>query len=173
MTRLATWVINRDSQLFYYINRSCRGNALNRLMPWVTELGGPIFTIFSSLIFYVLGREPLNKAAFDAMMALVFSHVAAHFVKRFITRPRPYLVLPGAYTVEFPLKDPSFPSGHTTAAFSLAIAYSLHFPILTAPLVLLAVVTGFSRVYLGLHYPSDVVMGALFGTIAAILSFSI
>lgn len=171
MPRLARWAFSKDNEIFYYINRGCRSPILNFLMPWVTEFGGPTFTIVSSLLLIVLGHGIWKSAALDTIIALTVSHVAAYFVKRLITRPRPYLVLPEAYTVEFPLTDPSFPSGHTTAAFALAVTYLLYFPVLTMPLLFLACATGISRIYLGLHYPSDVVMGALFGTVAAVLCF--
>jgi len=171
MSHWNTWVFARDRQLFYCINGSCRNRFLDLVLPWITELGGPVFTIFSCLFFYFFGKGQLSLAAFDSMLALVFSHLAVHVVKRVFIRPRPYLVLPGAYTMEVPLTDPSFPSGHTTAVFALAISYALYFPVLTPLFILLAAATGFSRIYLGLHYPSDVLMGVIFGSLAALLSY--
>lgn len=59
--------------------------------------------------------------------------------------------------------DSSFPSGHTTFAFTQAVIYSHHYPRLRVPLFVYAALVGFSRVYLAKHYPSDVLGGAVLG----------
>lgn len=73
-------------------------------------------------------------------------------------------------TVTSRLLDPSFPSGHTTAAFSIVGGVSVAFG--SVPLVLwpIAGVVGISRIYLGHHYPTDVLAGALIGGAFAVLT---
>ncbi|HBS60308.1 MAG TPA: phosphatase PAP2 family protein [Firmicutes bacterium] len=171
MFQLAAWCFDLDQQLFYRFNHSCRKYWLDTLMPWVTKLGGAVFTVVLNLILYQYGNMKLSTAAGAALLALTFSHLAVQICKRVFTRPRPYLVFPNAHIIQTPLEDPSFPSGHTTAAFSLAIVYALFFPAMAIPLCLLASAVGFSRIYLGLHFPSDVLMGALLGAITAISIF--
>lgn len=170
MNSLSTWLRDWDQQWFYFCNRACRVRIFDLSMPWITELGGPFFSVLSCLLLYFWGTPDLRITAWDGLLALVFSHLAAQIIKWAFTRPRPYMTLPDVYTV-FPLKDPSFPSGHTTAAFSLAVCYALHFPFFAGPLLTVAAVVGFSRIYLGLHYPSDVGIGALLGSSAATLTF--
>jgi undecaprenyl-diphosphatase len=57
----------------------------------------------------------------------------------------------------------SFPSGHTAAAFAMATLVSFHFPILTLPVIIWALLVGFSRIYLGVHYPTDILAGIVIG----------
>ena len=71
--------------------------------------------------------------------------------------------------------SPSFPSGHTTEAFALATSLSLACPkwYVVAPVYSWAIAVGYSRMHLGVHYPSDVIVGALIGAGSAYLSFKV
>lgn len=89
---------------------------------------------------------------------------ARRYRQKLYPRLRPYLALPDTNTFRNPLKDHSFPSGHTTAIFASTVPYMIAYPVLTAVLLPLACTVGFSRIYLGLHYPSDVLAGAVIGS---------
>ncbi len=101
------------------------------------------------------------------MTALAVSHLPVAVAKKLYPRMRPYLALPGTNTFRNPLKDHSFPSGHTTAIFASTVPYMVAFPTLTVILLPLACIVGFSRIYLGLHYPSDVFAGLVIGSSVA------
>lgn len=99
-------------------------------------------------------------------MTVVVSHILVQIVKRAVSRRRPAGVIRCASLVREPDRF-SFPSGHATASMSVALAYGTAFPTWAAPLLLLALVVGFSRVRLGVHYPSDVVVGQLIAVCTA------
>ena len=90
-----------------------------------------------------------------------------YLLKKNIKRPRPFVVRPNVHFHIVPPDEFSFPSGHTAAAFLMAVLLSSAFPILTVPAILWACMVGFSRVFLGVHYPTDVLAGMLLGITSA------
>lgn len=166
------WVQAGDYYLFYYVNQRLQCSFLDRVMPFFTILGSAAFALFFSLATVILGREQARAAGWQAFFALTGSHLMVRLFKNWVGRCRPYLALPGARYLARPWQDYSFPSGHTAASFSLAIIFALNFPALTLPLVALAGLTGISRMYVGMHYPTDVLGGATMGALFAYIVHS-
>ena len=109
------------------------------------------------------GVLPVAAAAVAAGAAWVLANVA----KVIADRPRPYQVMAGAVLRQQPAHGTSFPSSHTAVALAVVIALV---PFLARPLaaagIAYAVLVGWSRVYLGVHYPLDVLAGAGIGMAA-------
>jgi undecaprenyl-diphosphatase len=99
-----------------------------------------------------------------ALITLVASHLVVQLVKRTVGRPRPSRALVRTALVAEPDRF-SFPSGHATAAMSVAFVYASAYPSLALPLVALAGAVGISRVFLGVHYPGDVLIGQLLAVV--------
>jgi undecaprenyl-diphosphatase len=108
----------------------------------------------------------LHQASELALATLILSHGVVQLVKRTVVRGRPAAVSDCVALVQEPDRF-SFPSGHATASMSVALAYGIAFPAWALPLLLLALLVGFSRVRLAVHYPSDVLVGQLIAGAAA------
>jgi len=143
-------------------------------MPRITHLGGVCFTLLLCMGLYIFGRGDAKVAAIKALVTITGSQGIVQLFKRTIERKRPYLVLPDVSTFwKNLLRDHSFPSGHTTAGFSLAVILSIYFPAFAIYSYLLATMVGISRIYTGMHYPSDVLSGAFIGTAFAFMTNAI
>jgi undecaprenyl-diphosphatase len=140
---------------------------IDRLLRIATHGGGVAWTILLPLAF--VPSSSSRRTALAALGANIGSHLVVQILKRTVVRPRPSVALhdlkasvalPDAY---------SFPSGHACAATAIAgVLLFAHSP-LAPPFVLLALLVGASRVYLRVHYPSDVVAGHFIGAAGAFI----
>lgn len=160
-----------ECQLFRNVNRYFDWKKLNVFFRTITHLGGATFTISITLIILLFGSQAVKFTAFAALISLAVSHLPVAVLKKMYPRRRPYLVLDKIKVTESPLEDHSFPSGHTTAIFSVIVPFVLLQPILAFVFIPLGLFVAISRIYLGLHYPSDVLAGILLGASAGVLSF--
>lgn len=171
MGKAFRYIQRGDIAVFYMINDRAKCRALDLIMPAVTHLGGAVVSIGLAAAALMLGRTgELNYGwnyGWNISISLAFSHLLIHCIKKIVNRPRPNISLSKVNTFDISLYDYSFPSGHTTAAFSIAASISLIFPQLGIYPFVLAGLVGMSRIYLGVHYPTDVLIGALIGTVSA------
>jgi len=140
-------------------------SALDNALPWVTHLGSH-FAAFLFIIlcsFLIKGRKVFRRL----MLLYAFQSGVLYGLKYLIQRQRPLFFL---HTVAQKLSkgpgeilDPSFPSGHALYAFMMATLLATWFPRYRLIFCVVAGFIGWTRVYLGLHYPTDVIAGALLG----------
>lgn len=101
------------------------------------------------------------------LIAVALADWSAAAVKALVDRPRPFDRYPEPDTLVPHPPDASFPSGHASTSFAAATMLSLAFPPLAPALLVLAAAVAFSRVYVGVHYPLDVLAGAVLGALVA------
>ncbi len=142
-----------------------------RSHPWLTaffrgasRLGDGSLWYLSGLCFLILGEPATRWAVAAAAVAIGLSVALFMTVKNLIGRPRPYVAWQELPCLMLPPDRFSFPSGHTMTAFAACGVYSQMIPGAALFFLPVAIVIGLSRVFLGLHYPTDVLVGALLGT---------
>ena len=146
---------------------------LDFLMPIITLFGdGGIFWIALAVILLLFKKTRKIGLTMGISLALGFI-VGNLFLKNVVARIRPYDLNESFSLLIEKLHDFSFPSGHTLASFEASVSIFLHNKKFGIPAVILAVLIAFSRLYLYVHYPTDVLASIILGTGFAILSFFI
>jgi undecaprenyl-diphosphatase len=135
------------------------------LMRAITRLGEPGVIVTLTLALASGLIPDARSAGMLAAFALTLSHLAVQVLKRSVTRPRPQLPV-GIASLVVPQDRFSFPSGHAAAALSVALPLALALPDVAGTAVLLVgLLVGVSRCYLGVHYPGDVLAGWVLGAL--------
>ncbi len=142
---------------------------LKSFMRAFTELGSILVWIPVVPLLWLIHRKKEATTLFIALLTVV---VFAASMKYAIDRPRPYDVILAVDPLYRPL-DPSFPSAHAMTVFAGAMAIGTKWRKMLIPLLALAVAVGFSRVYIGVHFPFDIVSGALIGILIGLLADSL
>lgn len=158
-----------DDLFIDLINGKMKNKYFDIFMYKVTDLGGAIFSSLFSLVLLVFGNNKVRLIAIEALLVLFISQIIVQSLKKMLGRERPYVIMEKLNTFGIDLSDYSFPSGHTTASFSIATTLALNIPILTYLVFIIAIIIGVSRIYLGVHYPTDVAAGIILGMGSSLL----
>ncbi|MGZ7119292.1 MAG: phosphatase PAP2 family protein [Methanobacterium sp.] len=169
-------VLNYNILLFYSINNGLENNILNFIMPLLTNFGSLVAWCIICGFLYLFGGNKAKKVAILGLMALFISNGLIYLLKPIIAEPRPFLVLGNVHQLVPENEIYSFPSGHTASSFAAATVIGLNYALklgnktfkLIYPLTIFAAVIGFSRIYIGIHYPLDIIFGAFIGVSCAL-----
>jgi membrane-associated phospholipid phosphatase len=144
---------------------------LDNIFIGVTMLGDGLFAIGIAVVLFGAGYR---RTAFYIIVAYLLSGIAAQVLKHMIYAPRPRVVISTSVYTHFidgitGTGWSSFPSGHTSSIFALAtvLALVVSKKYWSIPLLFIAVLVGYSRIYLGQHFLQDVLAGAILGTLTA------
>jgi undecaprenyl-diphosphatase len=146
---------------------------LDRLMVSASRIGDGY--LYPVICIGILAFDPSTAARLIPAMLLAFAMELPiqRLLKHTTKRPRPFIRIPGMRNLVKPPADFSFPSGHTTAAFLVAVQLGQAYPVLLFPCLFVAMIIGLSRIYNGVHYPSDVIAGMILGISSAEMGMAV
>lgn len=163
-----------DIEILNWINENLHNsNFVNHLFKLITHLGDYL-TIFACLGFVLLFFKNTRKKAIILLLGICFTALVGVILKVGINRPRPFVenIELARFIKGIGLKFPtsaSFPSGHTLICFASATMLTLLFGKVGAWSFILASLIAFSRIFLCLHYLTDVIGGIIIGSICGVL----
>jgi undecaprenyl-diphosphatase len=162
-----------DSNVCVAVNHTSQYRVIRDLFRCVSRLGDGLFWYALMIgILIVKGAEGLAPVLHMVLAGLAGTTLYK-WLKGKTLRPRPYEVHQDIWLTGKPLDKFSFPSGHTLHAVIFCVVLINYYPQLAIIAVPFTALVGLSRVVLGLHYPSDVLAGALLGGLIAGISFQI
>ena len=165
-------LIAMEADILLWIQNNIRNDVLTPIFKFVTTLGnaGVIWIVLS---VGLLIPKKTRRVGVLALVSLLFSALIDNVIlKNVVARTRPYDVIEGLTSLVGAQKDYSFPSGHTGSAFAAAGVMFRGLPKkFGIPILVFACLMGLSRLYVGVHYPSDVLGGALIGTGIALFTY--
>ncbi len=153
------WISLWDATLLTLVNPALVNPPLGMLFGLITHLGSVVAIVVLSTVLYLISHK---REAVLSFTSLLLGIVIVLPLKMLILRPRPYSILETVIPLEGEL-DASFPSGHSERVFALAVVLSGKGFKASLPPYLLAFMIAFSRLFLGVHYPTDVLVGSVMG----------
>ena len=162
-----------EFQILDSIQKNLSGNIMNKLMCYVSTLGN-CGTLWIILTIIMLFFKKTRKYSITCALSLIIMFLTCNvFIKNTVCRLRPIQIRKFVNLIVSPPSDYSYPSGHTFAAFAFATALLCCNKKLGIPAIIAACLMSFSRLYLYVHFPTDVFAGIVLGIITGILSYYI
>jgi undecaprenyl-diphosphatase len=137
---------------------------LDHVLPWVTYLGSHFALILFILLSWIVTKQ--RKVIRHLVLLYAIQSAVIYSLKFLIQRQRPFLFLEMASKLSKgpgEILDPSFPSAHAAFSFMMATLLAAWFPRFRIIFYIAAGFIGWTRIYLGLHFPTDVIVGGLLG----------
>jgi membrane-associated phospholipid phosphatase len=154
-----------DDLGFTYLNmRGYRPRWLDWVMLAITQIGNGLVAVILAVYMFFDG---FTRLAYELLLGVISLWLIVELIKALIQRPRPVFNTANTRVVGYRERGRSFPSGHTSQAFFLATLLAFRFTAILEVKILLffiALVVGLTRMYVGAHYPRDVLAGAVLGT---------
>lgn len=162
-------ITQTDLSILLWIQANLRNSIVTPFLQFISFLGnGGLFFIVLNIILLFLVRH--RKLAVSLAFAQIIQAITVNLiVKKLIARPRPYSIESTLIPLVTQLKDYSFPSGHTaTAVCMTVVCYLTDYKKAGHISLVFSILMAFSRMYVGVHYPTDIIGGILTGILCAI-----
>lgn len=157
-----------DWNILYFIQTELRSGAMDAVMKLISLAGNAGIIFFLTAGVLLIFRS-YRRCGANILLAMAAGAVLANLImKPLIARDRPCWLDESIQLLVAQPHDHSFPSGHTLHAFLVATVIFLYDKRIGIPALIIAAVMGFSRIYLFVHFPSDVICGALIGAAVAV-----
>lgn len=159
-----------EASILLFIQEYIRNSLLDPFFILITHLGDSgIIWILISVMFLCFQRT--RKIAYMMIVAMLLSLLFNNLIlKNWIARVRPYEAVNGLHRIIEAQSDWSFPSGHSASSFAAAVViFKCMDKKIGIPALILALMISLSRLYVGVHYPTDVLFGIISGTCLALI----
>lgn len=159
-------IFDIDKAILLWIKEYLRNDILTPILRFITTLGNAgIFWIV--LTFILLLYKPTRKLGILCLVALIEEFLVCHvLIKNIVKRARPYARIEGLNPLVKKPTDYSFPSGHSSSSFAVGFTiFRKSDKRWGIPALILAILISLSRLYVAVHYPSDVIVGAAIGIV--------
>lgn len=175
MEEWLTQLISLDKYYFHLVNGQWTNSYLDMFMPFITSLNNTKYLILSAIVAILLFKRLYGaKVILGIIVAVALSDIiAARVFKPLVERPRPQYSTTNVRLLVPSQSSYSFPSNHAANVFAAATVIGLMIPLVRGIAMVFAFLVAYSRVYVGVHYPGDVIAGALLGICCGMLSFQI
>ncbi len=164
------WLYELDVNILLFIQEHLRFDFWTPVLKFLTMLGdhGMLWIGVALLLILIKRTRPIGITAGSSLA--INALLVNVLIKNIVARTRPYEVIDGLMRLVGEQSDFSFPSGHTSSAFSVAVVMFMLMPKKYGiPALVVATIIAYSRLYVGVHYPSDVLGGFIIGALAAVV----
>ena len=167
-------LVSFDREVFHFLNQGSQNWVFDVILPFLTDINqNPIGIVILALLWLLLLTKGGRAGTIAALLLIptiaLSDQLNSSFLKFIIDRPRPCHELANVHLLVGCGSGYSFPSSHAVNNFAAAVVLSYFLPRWTWAFFCYAGVIAFSRIYVGVHYPSDVLAGAIIGVLIGLL----
>lgn len=164
-------LLSIDGGLLLLIQEYARTPLLDKIMVFITSLGNDGMIWIAATILLLIPKKTRKVGIMSGVALLGSLIINNHIIKNIVQRPRPFVTFTDLQILIPTPSEFSFPSGHTASSFAAAGVFYSNLPKkFGVPAVILAGLIGLSRLYVGVHYPTDVIAGIVMGILLSFMA---